>query len=52
MAFEDIEWFQRALLAGMAGACRPELAIRHAHGRRGDAVAALMAQNDVARGAY
>ena len=51
--FEEIEWCQRAIERGVAGAFEPSIAIIHAHGRiDGPEIEEIRKQNDVARGAY
>jgi len=50
---EDVDYLQRASLAGFTGGHVPELSVRHHHGRRpGPEIEALRRADDRARGAY
>jgi GT2 family glycosyltransferase len=49
---EDVDFLQRASLAGFEGAFCPTVAVYHAHGRRADEVSRLRYADDLARGAY
>lgn len=50
---EDIEWVARASMAGYLGKYDPDLVVYHHHRRQAPQdVARLVAQNDVARGAF